>query len=104
MDESVTIAFLGHAAAEHEGAAFAFEDEMLPLLADHGATLRYRGRRTGGQDPGLPFEVHLISFPARSAYEGYLTDERRRALIARHGEVFTNKVVVELDTIDDAPA
>ncbi len=104
MDESVTIAFVGHAAADLERAASSYEDDVLPLLADHGAALVYRGRRAGGQDPGLPYEVHLIRFPNRAAYEGYLVDERRRALSDRHGEVFTNKVVVELDTITDAPA
>lgn len=99
MDETITIAFVGHAAVDHERAASSYEDDVLPLLADHGATLVYRGRRAGGQDPALPYEVHLIRFPGRAAYDGYLDDVRRQHLLDTHGEVFTSKVVVELDTI-----
>lgn len=102
MEEPITIAFVGHAAPERADAASAYEDEVLPLLADHGAQLLYRGRRAEGQDPSLPLEVHLIRFPSRAAYDGYLGDEPRRALLERHGEVFTSKVVVELDTVAGA--
>ena len=101
VEEPVTIAFVGHAAAAQAAAASAYEDEVLPLLAHHGAQLLHRGRRAQGQDPSLPVEVHLIRFPSRAAYDGYLVDERRLALIERHGEVFTSKVVVELDPWQD---
>ena len=72
---------------------------MLPLLADHGARVVYRGRRIAGQDAALPFEVHLLWFPNRPAFDAYLADDRRVALLARFGEVFTAKQVVELETI-----
>jgi uncharacterized protein (DUF1330 family) len=99
VEVPVTIAFVGHAALEQADAATAYEDAVLPLLADHGAELLYRGRRAAGQDPGLPLEVHLIRFPSRSAYDAFLGDDRRRRLLAEHGEVFTSKVVVELETL-----
>ena len=53
------------------------------------------------EDPALPLEVHLIRFPSRRAYDAFLADDRRQALLTRHGEVFTTKVVVELDTVTD---
>jgi uncharacterized protein (DUF1330 family) len=99
VEASVTIAFIGHADPECVDAASAYEDAVLPLLAEHGADLRYRGRRKDGQDESLPVEVHLIRFPDRPAYEAFLADPRRRALLEQHGEVFTSKVVVELDTL-----
>jgi uncharacterized protein (DUF1330 family) len=95
----VTIAFIGHADPEQAAAASAYEDDVLPLLDDHGAALLYRGRRADGQDPSLPLEVHVIRFPSQDAYDGFLGDERRRALLDRHGDVFRSKVVVQLDTV-----
>jgi uncharacterized protein (DUF1330 family) len=100
VDEPVTIAFVGHAAPEQAAAASAYEDAVLPLLGDHGAELVYRGRRAAAQDPSLPLEVHLIRFPSRAAFDGFLADDRRLALIEEHGEVFASKVVVELDTVE----
>jgi uncharacterized protein (DUF1330 family) len=101
VEGSVTIAFLGHADPGRADAASAYEDEVLPLLADHGGELLHRGRRVDGQDPSLPLEVHLIRFPSRTAYDAFVADERRQALLARHGDVFTSKVVVELDDLTD---
>jgi uncharacterized protein (DUF1330 family) len=101
VEPSLTIAFVGHATPDMAGAASAYEDAVLPLLADHGATLLYRGRRADRQDPALPLEVHLLRFPSRAAYDAFLADDRRRALLDEHGEVFTSKVVVELDTVTE---
>lgn len=97
--EPVTIAFVGYAEAERATAASAYEDEVLPLLADHGAELLIRGRRRNDQDPVLPLEVHVIRFPDRAAYEAFLGNPARLALVERHGDVFTSKQVVEVDTI-----
>ncbi len=70
---------------------------MLPLLADHGARIVYRGRRAAGQDAALPVEIHLLWFPDQDAYEAYLADPRRAALLERFGDVFASKQAVELD-------
>jgi uncharacterized protein (DUF1330 family) len=99
VEAAVTIAFIGHAAPDRIEAAAAYEDAVLPLLGDHGAQLLYRGRRVPGEDAARPAEVHLIRFPHRDAYDAFLADERRLALLQEHGEVFTSKVVVELDTL-----
>ena len=98
-----TIAFVGTTTAERAEAASAFEDEVLALLPDHGARVVYRGHRAPGQDPALPVEVHLLWFPSRAAFDAYLADDRRQGALARHGEVFTEKVVVELDEVSGLP-
>ena len=97
--EPITLAFLGHTAPALDERAAAYEDAVLPLLADHGGRVVYRGRRRSGQDSSLPFEVHLLWFPDRVAFDAYLGDARRVELLARFGEVFTAKHIVELDTI-----
>jgi hypothetical protein len=102
-DGPFTIAFVGTATAEQAEAVRAFEDEVLALLPDHGARVVYRGHRAPGQDPSLPVEVHLLWFPTRGAFDAYLADERRQSALARHGEVFTQKVVVELDEVSGHP-
>jgi len=79
--------------------AVAYEDEALPLLADHGARLLFRGRRADGEDASLPLEVHVIWFPHRAALTSYLADDRRLALVERYGEPFTAKHVVEIETV-----
>jgi uncharacterized protein (DUF1330 family) len=98
-DEAFTIAFVGFADAEHADAASAFEDEVLPLLADHGARVVYRGRRAAHEDAALPLEVHLLWFPHRRSFAAYLADERRQALLTRYGEVFTVKHAFEIDAL-----
>lgn len=98
-EEPILLAFVGHAAPGRADDAAAFEDAVLPLLADHGARVVFRGRRRAGQDPALPFEVHLLWFPDRGAFEGYLADARRTELLERFGDVFAVKQAVEIDTV-----
>lgn len=102
-DEPFTLAFVGYADADWAEAASAFEDEVLPLLADHGARVVYRGRRTSAgtgtaseDDPSLPLEVHLLWFPDRAALAGYMADDRRQSLLDRYGEVFSAKHAFEI--------
>ncbi|HEX6568975.1 MAG TPA: hypothetical protein VF015_07415 [Acidimicrobiales bacterium] len=97
--EPFTLVFVGHAGAAASERASSYEDRVLPLLADHGARLLYRGRRVAGADPSLPLEVHVIRFPHQRALEAYMADERRLALIDEYGDVFTRTQVVEVDTI-----
>jgi hypothetical protein len=91
----LTFAFIGY--AEDPARAHAYEDAVLPLLADHGARVEYRARRAAGQDAALPVEVHLLWFPDRDALAAYLADPRRAALRAEHGEVFTRTELVEVE-------
>ena len=94
-----TLAFIGRADPSMAAAASAYEDEVLALLPDHGARVVYRGVRAEGQADDLPVEVHLLWFPSREAFDAYIADPRRAALMKEHGEVFTEKTVVELDTL-----
>jgi uncharacterized protein (DUF1330 family) len=91
----LTLAFVGY--ADDPDRAHAYEDAVLPLLADHGGRVEFRGRRIAGQDAALPVEVHVLSFPDRHALDAYLADARRAALRAEYGEVFTRTEVVEVD-------
>lgn len=99
-DGPFTLAFVGYADEAAGSRASAFEDAVLPLLADHGAEVLYRGTRVEGQDPALPHEVHLLWFPHRRSFRAYLADERRLTAIEQHGEVFTAKHTVELASGD----
>ncbi len=100
--DDLTIAFVGYTTADLEARASEYEDAVLPLLADHGAKVLYRGRRVAGQDAELPLEVHLLWFPDRAAFDAYIADERRAARLDEFGEVFTVKQVVEVERLDGA--
>ena len=102
-DAPFTLAFVGYADAGASARAVDYEDRVLPLLADHGARLVYRGRRADHEDASLPLEVHLIWFPHRAALDAYMADGRRRSLMDEYGEVFTAKQVVEVETITGSP-
>jgi hypothetical protein len=97
-----TLVFVGYSEPETAARAVAFEDAVLPLLADHGARVTYRGRRVDAQAAELPLEVHLLSFPNRAAFDAYMADERRAALLEQFGDVFTVKHAVEMETVSTA--
>jgi hypothetical protein len=99
---NITLAFLGYADSGGEDRAAAYEDAVLPLLDEQGARVLFRGRRSAGQEPSLPVEVHLLWFPSQEALSAYLADDRRLTLLEEFGEVFTAKHVVQLDTITPA--
>ena len=102
-EDAFTLVFVGYADPGSTDRAVAFEDAVLPILADHGARLLFRGRRANGEDTALPLEVHVIWFPHREAFASYLADDRRRALVERYGEPFTSEHVVEVETIRELP-
>jgi hypothetical protein len=59
----------------HEADGQKYEDEVLPLLTEHGGRLEQRLRTIDSTA-----EVHLISFSSRAGYQGYLADPRRAEL------------------------
>jgi hypothetical protein len=99
-EQSITIAFVGHATAATAELATEYEDQVLSLLDSHGARLLYRGRRRRDQDESLPLEIQLHWFPRREALDAFLADDRRVRLLAFYGDVFTLKQSVELDTLN----
>ncbi len=58
-----------------------FEAHVLPLLQRHGGQLLYRARpgRPDVIETALeyPYEIHLVSFPAREGFEAYRDDPER---------------------------
>jgi len=75
---SLTLCVLLWSHDNHEEELAAYEDAVLALLPDHGATLVSRVRRSAPGD--APLEVQIIELPDEAALEAYLADPRRTAL------------------------
>ena|ERR1700749_3300729 len=58
-----------------------FESHVLPLLKKYNGTLIYRVRPGDGSvietTIGNPYELHLVTFPAKEDFVGYSKDEGR---------------------------
>ena len=79
MDETgVELCVLLWANEGCEAGLVEYEDRVLALLGDHGATVLSRARTTGA--PGEPLEIHLLRFPSQEALDAYLADPRRVTL------------------------
>jgi uncharacterized protein (DUF1330 family) len=81
-------------AGEDEGLS-AYEDEVLGLLAEHGAVVASRVRRKEAGDG--PLEVQVLEFPGQAALDGYMSDPRRLALAELRERVVARTEVVEVD-------
>jgi hypothetical protein len=77
---TLTLCCLLWARTGQESALVDYEDRVLALLPDHGATLVNR-LRSDGTD-GHPLEVQLFEFPTKDSLDAYLADPRRTALSA----------------------
>lgn len=93
-----TLVFLGYADPSGADDAARFEDEVLPLVEEHGGRVVFRGRRRD-DDASHPAEVHVLWFPDHDAIEHYREDPRRAAIVARFGQVFESTTLVELDPV-----
>ena len=98
-DGGVVIGFYGMAGADKSARARAFEDEVLALIPAHGGRVVFRGIRQATEPDHLPAEFHVLWFPTELALANYLADDRRAVMIARHGDVFDEKVSVRLDAV-----
>ncbi len=84
----------------HEGqgdALTTYEDRVLGLLPEHGATLLNRVRSSG--DDGHPLEVQLIRFPSKAEFDAYLADERRVALTAERDAAIARTDLIPVDPL-----
>lgn len=52
----------------------AYEDHVLPVLAEHGGRLQRRMRNETGT-----VEVHIVSYPSDAVAQAYRSDPRRAA-------------------------
>jgi len=78
---------------EGQVAAFeAFERKVARIMRRHGGCIEHaiRPERTGSSDADLPFEVHVLRFADRAAFDAYRADpelvslaKERAAAIAR---------------------
>ena len=74
LNVSITYAMVARIPAAGVDAFQRYEAEMLPILAEYGAVVERRLRSGDGCT-----EVHLIRFPAASAFVAYRDDARRGA-------------------------
>ena len=81
----------------------AFEDKVLPLLANHGGELLYRvrpGRESFIAGTGeLPYEIHLVTFEDVESFKSYGADPQRLAAIDLKNESVEKVVLIEGRTI-----
>ncbi|MDQ0379825.1 PDDEXK family nuclease [Amycolatopsis thermophila] len=83
----MTVTFLLLVRLSEDGAAAfdAYEDSVLPLLAEYGGRLERRVRSLDDRT-----EAHLVSFPGEQEFGAYRDDPRRAAAtpsLARSGAV-----------------
>ena len=90
------LGFIGHSRGESAEALRAFEDAVLTLLPRYGASAIVRAQRHEREPVELPTEIHILYFPSRYAYQGFLDDPDRIQLVNTIGDVFSAKTVVEL--------
>ncbi|SFS09244.1 hypothetical protein SAMN04487846_2508 [Microbacterium sp. cf046] len=78
----------------------AYEDAVLALFPDHGATVLQRAFGDGADDQ--PVEVQLLRFPDRAALDAYMADPRRTALLGERDRVLarTELFAVSRPTLD----
>lgn len=69
------------------------------FLRVHMIIFLFRGVRQAGEPDHLPAEFHVLWFSTELALASYLADDRRAAVVARHGDVFDEKVSVRLDAV-----
>ena len=78
----------------------AYEDQVLPLIAEHGGTVLERARRIDAGATSIdPLEVHLIRFPSEDTLDAYLADPRRAALATRRDHAIARTEMHRVDLV-----
>jgi uncharacterized protein (DUF1330 family) len=81
-----------------EAAFEAFEREAARIMARHGGRIDQAVRLAqpeGGRAGEAPFEVHVVSFPDKGAFEAYGADSETVALRSRRDQIISRTVMVE---------
>lgn len=94
---AVTLCCLLWAHEDHDAALHAYEDTVLPLLAEHGALLLQR--LVGGHESGDPTEIHVIQFPTEAAFDAYMADPKRTALAAARDQAIERTQIILVDPV-----
>lgn len=68
--------------AGQEEAFHAFEDVAIPIIGKYSGQLLFRLRPTPESvidaEADVPYEIHLVSFPAEEDFENFKQDEERK--------------------------
>jgi hypothetical protein len=94
---TVTLCVLLWAREGHEADLIAYEDQVLPLLPDHGGRVVQRARTSGAA--GEPLEVHFLQFPTEGALDSYMRDERRATLLDLRETAVARTQVLRVDLL-----
>jgi uncharacterized protein (DUF1330 family) len=97
MAMAVHLCVLLWANPDAEGALSRYEDQVLELMADHGARVLQRVRSAGLD--GAPTEVQILEYPSEDALEAYVADERRTALAGDREAAIARTEVIPVEII-----
>jgi len=76
-----------------------YEDQVLRLLAPHGARIRQRVRAIDADD--APFETHLLEFPTEAALDDYMADPERVALSEFRERAIARTALVRVEVVGE---
>jgi uncharacterized protein (DUF1330 family) len=93
----VTLCVLLTAAPGNDQLLVDYEDQVLGLLAAHGARLLQRVRTIDPHD--TPNEVHVIEFPSEAALQQYMDDPARLALTELRDEAIAGTEVLRVEVV-----
>jgi uncharacterized protein (DUF1330 family) len=98
---SLTLCMLLWAQPGADDALIAYEDQVLPLVAEHGGRVLQRVRSSGID--GQPLEIQLIEFPSTAALDAYMTDGRRTSLAAERDRAIAKTQVIDVELVGETP-
>jgi uncharacterized protein (DUF1330 family) len=76
-----------------------YEDQVLGLLAPHGARILQRLRAIDAVD--APFETHVLEFPTEAALDDYLADPQRVALSELRARAIARTALVRVEVVGE---
>ncbi|MEJ0098800.1 MAG: DUF1330 domain-containing protein [Pseudomonadota bacterium] len=81
---------------DQQNAFEAYELKVAQIMRRHGGVLLQTVRTSDGASPSteVPFEVHLLEFPSRAAFEAYRSDPELVALSPERAVVISRTEVV----------
>jgi uncharacterized protein (DUF1330 family) len=95
---ALTLCVLLWAHDERDDDLVRYEDQVLPLLADHGGRVVQRVRASGRG--GEPSEVHILELPDEAALDAYMADPRRVALSEDRDAAIAKTEVIRVTPVD----
>jgi uncharacterized protein (DUF1330 family) len=75
-----------------------YEDQVLALLAAHGATVLQRVRAIELTE--TPFEVQTLRFPSQAAFDAFMADPARVALASMRDQSVARTELFRVEVVD----